>query len=111
MYLSAFYFPDAEMEASFMFDLKTTYDQSVYPYGVLPKTGLTEIIFRPITILYGGNGCGKSTALNVIAEKLGLIRATDFNRTRFFLGGKFFVVFLFFFFQLFIAFPLNICVT
>ena len=84
MYLSAFYFPDAEMEASFMFDLKTTYDQSVYPYGVLPKTGLTEIIFRPITILYGGNGCGKSTVLNVIVEKLGLIRTTAFNRTRFF---------------------------
>lgn len=84
MYLNAFYFPDAEQEADFMFALKTTYDQSVYPYGVLPKAGLTEIIFRPITILYGGNGSGKSTALNVIAEKLGLIRGSAFNRTRFF---------------------------
>ncbi len=84
MYLSAFYFPGAEAEADFMFDLKTTYDSSVYPYGVLPKAGLDEIFFRPITILYGGNGCGKSTALNVIAEKLHLDRTSPFNRSRFF---------------------------
>lgn len=40
--------------------------------------------FQPITILYGGNGSGKSTALNVIAEKLNLDRDTLFNRTNFF---------------------------
>jgi predicted ATPase len=40
--------------------------------------------FEPITILYGGNGCGKSTALNVIAEKLTLSRDTLYNRTNFF---------------------------
>ena len=74
MYLSAFYFPGEEAESDFMFGLKTTYDQSVYPYGILPKAGLNEIIFRPVTILYGGNGSGKSTALNVIAEKLRLER-------------------------------------
>ena len=28
--------------------------------------------FEPVTILYGGNGSGKTTALNVIAEKLEL---------------------------------------
>ena len=67
-----------------MFGLKTTYDQSVYPYGILPKAGLNEIIFRPVTILYGGNGSGKSTALNVIAEKLRLERNSAYNRSRFF---------------------------
>ena len=56
MYLSAFYFPGEEAETDFMFALKTTYDQSVYPYRILPKVGLDEIIFRPVTILYGGNG-------------------------------------------------------
>ena len=84
LFLSAFYFPGAETESDFMFGLKTTYDQTVYPYGVLPKAGLNEIVFRPVTILYGGNGSGKSTALNVIAEKLRLIRNSAYNRSRFF---------------------------
>ena len=86
LYLSAFYFPGEEAESDFMFDLKTTYDQSVYPYGVLPRAGLEEIIFRPVTILYGGNGSGKSTALNIIAEKLHLTRSSAYNRSRFFEG-------------------------
>ncbi len=84
MYLNAFYFPDEEAESDFLFGLKTTYDQSVYPYGVLPKAGLNEILFKPVTILYGGNGSGKSTALNVIAEKLKLQRGSAYNRSRFF---------------------------
>ncbi len=84
MFLSAFAFPGEEAESDFLFALKTTYDQSVYPYGVLPKAGLNEIVFRPVTILYGGNGSGKSTALNVIAEKLRLARSSAFNRSRFF---------------------------
>ena len=75
MYLSAFFFPGEDKEFSFRMGLKTTYDQSVYPYGVLPKIGMNEIFFRPITILYGGNGSGKSTVLNVIAEKLRLLIA------------------------------------
>ena len=84
LYLSAFYFPGEERESDFLFGLKTTYDQSVYPYGVLPKAGLNEIFFRPVTILYGGNGSGKSTVLNVIAEKLRLHRSSACNRSRFF---------------------------
>ena len=84
LFLSAFYFPGEEAESDFMFGLKTTYDQTVYPYGILPKAGLEEIIFRPVTILYGGNGSGKSTALNVIAEKLRLVRSSVYNRSRFF---------------------------
>ena len=86
MYLSAFYFPGEEAESDFLFRLKTTYDQSAYPYGVLPKAGLNEIIFRPVTVLYGGNGSGKSTALNIIAEKLRLKRNSIYNRSRFFDG-------------------------
>ena len=84
MFLSAFYFPGEEAETDFLFGLKTTYDQSVYPYGILPKAGLNEIFFRPVTILYGGNGSGKSTALNIIAEKLRLNRNSAYNRSRFF---------------------------
>ena len=84
MFLNAFTFPGEEAETDFLFDLKTTYDQTLYPFRVLPKVGLDEILFRPVTILYGGNGSGKSTALNVIAEKLRLIRNSVYNRSRFF---------------------------
>ena len=40
--------------------------------------------FEPVTILYGGNGSGKTTALNVIAEKIGLKRESVYNRSNFF---------------------------
>lgn len=42
------------------------------------------IDFEPVTILYGGNGSGKTTALNVIAEKLNLQRDSLYNRSNFF---------------------------
>ncbi|MCR4883151.1 MAG: AAA family ATPase [Clostridiales bacterium] len=83
-YLRSFIFPGEEAETDFMFSLKTTFDQSVYPYRIFPKAGLDRIVFRPVTILYGGNGSGKSTALNIIAEKLHLKRNSVYNRSRFF---------------------------
>ena len=43
-----------------------------------------EIEFEPITIFYGGNGTGKTTLLNIIAEKLKLTRNAVFNRSNFF---------------------------
>ncbi len=84
MFLTSFHFPDQEAEYDFLFDLKTTFDQTIYPYGILPRIGLEEIRFRPLTILCGGNGSGKSTVLNIIAEKLHLQRSSAFNRSRFF---------------------------
>ena len=38
-----------------------------------------EINFADVTILYGGNGSGKSTVLNLIAEKLQLNRIAPYN--------------------------------
>lgn len=43
-----------------------------YPYNVLNPKDLREIVFDPITILYGSNGSGKSMLLNIIARKLGV---------------------------------------
>lgn len=37
-----------------------------------------------VFIFYGGNGSGKTTVLNVIAERLGLTRDTLYNRTNFY---------------------------
>lgn len=82
LYLSRFTFPDAEREFDFFLGQKRTCHDSYYPFQVLPRVGKLE--FEPITLLYGGNGSGKTTALNVMAETLGLERDTLFNRSPFF---------------------------
>ncbi len=84
MYLTQFRFPDEDQEFQFFMSVKRTCYDSYYPFQVLTKTGFEQIDFEPVTILYGGNGCGKTTALNVIAEKLGLKREALYNRSNFF---------------------------
>lgn len=84
MYLTDFRFPDDGQEFDFMLGIKRTCYDSYYPFQVLSKIGLSRMDFEPVTVLYGGNGCGKTTALNVIAQKLGLSRQTPFNRSNFF---------------------------
>lgn len=84
IYVTHFTFPDFDQEYKFVLDEKRTCFDTFYPFYVLSKHHLTMLDFEPITILYGGNGSGKTTALNVIAEKLGLVRDTLFNRTNFF---------------------------
>lgn len=83
VYLSRFSFPDKEQEYDLFFSLKKTCYDTFYPFGILSRNGLRVLDFEPITILYGGNGSGKSTALNVIAEKLGIKRDTLCNRSSF----------------------------
>lgn len=84
IYLENFQFPDEEREYDFILGMKRTCYDSVYPFQILSKHGLRRLDFEPVTILYGGNGSGKTTALNVIAEKLGLLRDTLYNRSNFF---------------------------
>ena len=84
IYLTQFKFPDVEREYDFLMGMRRTCYDSFYPFQVLTKNNLQVLDFEPITILYGGNGSGKSTALNVIAEKLQLNRDTLFNRSNFF---------------------------
>ena len=84
LYLSYFEFPDIDQEWNFFMSIKRKCYDSFYPFQVLSKHALTGITFEPITILYGGNGSGKSTALNVMAEKLRLERDTLYNRSSFF---------------------------
>lgn len=84
MYLDWFTFPDEEREVDFFYSVRRTCYDSYYPFQVLSKKKFERIDFEPVTILYGGNGCGKTTALNVIAEKLGLLRDAVYNRSNFF---------------------------
>lgn len=84
VYLSHFKFPDIEEEYTFTMRQKRTCYDTYYPFQVLSRHNLAELEFEPVTILYGGNGSGKTTVLNVIAEKLGLDRDTLYNRSNFF---------------------------
>lgn len=84
IYLRNFSFPSEDREYNFILDEKRTCFDTFYPFKILSKNDFTEIDFEPVTILYGGNGSGKSTALNVIAEKIEASRDTIFNKSNFF---------------------------
>jgi predicted ATPase len=84
VYLRSFTFPNADTEYDFILGiLRTCYD-SYYPFKILSRHELDRLDFDTVTILYGGNGSGKSTALNVIAEKTGISRDSIYNKTNFF---------------------------
>ena len=84
MYLDVFTFPDSEREFGFFMGVKRTCYDSFYPFQIMSGCGLERIDFEAITILYGGNGSGKTTALNVIAEKAGIHRDSLFNKSNFY---------------------------
>lgn len=84
IYLNFFTFPNEDMESEFFKGVKRTCYDSFYPFKVLSSCNFERIDFEPVTILYGGNGSGKSTALNVIAEKTGISRDSIFNKSSFY---------------------------
>ena len=85
IYLNRFNLPDEDMEWNFFtYGEKRTCFDTYYPFQIFPKMGLEEIEFEPVTIFYGGNGTGKTTLLNIIAEKLKVTRNSVFNRSNFF---------------------------
>jgi len=84
VYLNSFTFPNEDMEFDFFMEEKRTCYDSFYPFKILSAHGLERIDFEPVTILYGGNGSGKSTALNVIAEKTGISRDSIYNKSNFY---------------------------
>lgn len=89
IYLSTFHFPSPEQEEDYFFaftpkNARTCYTTK-YPFGLFRFRGLPEDFeFDDITVFCGNNGSGKSTILNVIAEKLSLKRSSPFNRSDFF---------------------------
>ena len=84
VYLDSITFPNEDEEWAFRLRVKRTCYNTLYPFYVLSAAGLERMDFEPVTILYGGNGSGKTTALNVIAEKLGVLRSAPYNRSNFF---------------------------
>lgn len=47
-------------------------NSNIYPFNVLKNKEPDVFLFDNITVLYGNNGSGKSTILNIIAHKLNL---------------------------------------
>ncbi|MDR1701993.1 MAG: AAA family ATPase [Sporomusaceae bacterium] len=84
VYLTHFTFPNDDREIDFIWDIKRKCYDTFYPFKVLSNHSLEKIDFAPITILYGGNGSGKSTALNVIAEKTKIKRDSNYNKSNFY---------------------------
>jgi predicted ATPase len=75
IYLQNFIFPSEYTDENYLDEyysahVGNTYHTNMYPFRVLSGIGMLRLDFEPITILYGGNGSGKSTALNVISQKL-----------------------------------------
>ena len=89
VFLDTFSFPSEDEEFEYLFpktgrNALTCY-ASKYPFGLFADRELPEAFeFSDITIFYGNNGSGKSTILNVIAERLKLKRDTLYNRSDFF---------------------------
>ncbi len=81
-YITSFRFWGGDRENAFYRGQKMTCYNNFYPFGVL-QPDFTELSLAPITILYGGNGSGKSTVRNIMAEKLGIPRAVRFNKSSF----------------------------
>ena len=93
VYLSSFHLPSREEDEDFFNVQSATFKTknfrtcytTKYPFGMFRDRGLPDKLeFRDITIICGNNGSGKSTILNVIAEKLNLKRSSPFNRSDFF---------------------------
>lgn len=87
IYLSEFRLPTQEREERALSSSgrnKLTVYSSRYPFMLFWGRSIPRLEFEPVTLLYGGNGSGKSTVLNIIAEKLRLPRETPYNRSDFF---------------------------
>ena len=85
-YLESFTLASEREEINYLWSFGKTdmqcYSQTnVYPFKIFPQKRLERLDFEPITVIYGGNGSGKSTILNLIAEKLQLERTAPFNNT------------------------------
>lgn len=81
-YLNKFHMPSVDTEHNVLSHVKMTCFNNFYPFDILPEN-FRNLEFSPLTILYGGNGCGKTTILNLIAEKLGIKRGTKINKSSF----------------------------
>lgn len=89
IYLSSFQMPTRNDEERYFsnpenFKIKRTCYTTKYPFDLFRYREFPRFSFSDISIFCGDNGSGKSSILNVIAEKLSLERSAPFNRSDFF---------------------------
>lgn len=92
VYLKTFTLPSEEEEYEIICEQKFRntgdrvwgYIDHSYPCGLFKAMDLSTLVFEPVTIFCGGNGTGKSTLLNLIAQKLDLDRVAPFNTSEVF---------------------------
>ena len=84
VYLEQFRFLTRKWNLIFFSGRNVPVYDTYYPFQILSKHRFEQIDFEPVTILYGGNGTGKSTVLNIIAQKLHLLREAPFNQSSFY---------------------------
>ncbi|MBQ6877976.1 MAG: AAA family ATPase [Oscillospiraceae bacterium] len=84
IYINSFEFASEFDEINFISYQRRTCYSGYYPFKIFPEKGLERIDFSPVTIFYGGNGSGKSTVLNLIAESAGITRHSPFSSGAFF---------------------------
>lgn len=84
LYLERFRLPSRAQEEQFFASIQRTCHTTFYPFQVFYQREPEPFAFAPITIFYGGNGSGKSTVLNVIAEAVGAARSAPYNRSEFY---------------------------
>ena len=83
-YLKDFMFHSDEAERKLLKLEKRSCFDDTYPFGLFPLRRLEKVEFEPVTIFYGGNGSGKTTILNIIANKIKALRELPFVPTQFF---------------------------
>ena len=84
IYLEQLELTPSSEETRVIMNQKRTCFNTMYPFKIFPLKQLKYVDFSPITIFYGGNGSGKTTLLNIIAEKIGAIRHSQYNKSPFF---------------------------
>jgi len=84
IYLRTFRMLTQDQEDAYLAEIRRTCYTTRYPFHVFRYRALPRFELEPVTIFYGGNGSGKSTILNVIAERLQVRRGAACNRSNFF---------------------------
>ena len=79
IYLKEFNLLNEDAENNLLLKEQRTYVKNRYPCHISPERGLEKIEFDTITFIYGGNGSGKSTALNIMAEAINARREREYG--------------------------------